>query len=320
MRISVIVPVRNEAKSISTLLDGLLAQSRPPDEIVIADGGSTDATVSIIEEYISRTAPIQLIRAGPALPGRGRNLAARQASCEWLAFIDAGIRPEKDWLGSLARRACEEEADVVYGSYEPVVDTFFKECAAIAYVSPPKKIHGMAMRSHCIASTLMRRQVWEQVGGFPEHLRSAEDLLFMRKVDNAGLAVSYEPAAVVHWNLQPRLWQTFKRFVTYSLNNIRANLWKDWQAPVFKRYTLLLVSALPALVFGYKWLLLPLVLWLLMLAARATVAIWRNRLCYPGGLFKNVVRLLLLIPLIALLDAATITGTLQWAVRDKAGL
>ena len=55
-------------------------------------------------------------------------------------------------------------------------------------------------------------------------------------------------------------------------------------------------------------------------AARATVAIWRNRLCYPGGLFKNVVRLLVLIPLIALLDAATVTGTLQWAVRDKAGL
>ena len=166
----------------------------------------------------------------------------------------------------------------------------------------------------------MRRQAWEQVGGFPEHLRSAEDLLFMRKIDNAGLAVSYEPAAVVHWNLQPRLWHTFKRFVTYSLNNIRANLWREWQAPVFKRYALLLVSALPVLAFGYKWLLFTLALWLAMLAARAIVAIWRNRTCYPGSIFKNVVRLLVLIPLLAMLDAATIMGTLQWAVRDKAGL
>ena len=47
MRISAIVSVRDEAQSISALLDGLLAQSRSPDEIVIADGGSTDETAAI---------------------------------------------------------------------------------------------------------------------------------------------------------------------------------------------------------------------------------------------------------------------------------
>jgi glycosyltransferase involved in cell wall biosynthesis len=94
MRISVIVPVRDEAQSISALLDGLLAQSRPPDEIVIADGGSIDETAAIIDEYISRGAPIQLIWAGPALPGRGRNIASGGASCEctgdvWAPRLDA---------------------------------------------------------------------------------------------------------------------------------------------------------------------------------------------------------------------------------------
>jgi len=318
MRISVLVPVRNEAKSISALLDGLLAQSRPPDEIVIADGGSTDDTASIIDEYISLSAPIQLIRAGPALPGRGRNIAAGRASCEWFAFIDAGVRPEKAWLESLANRASEEEeADVVYGSYEPVADTFFKECAAIAYVSPPNSDHGLPMRSHFIACTLMRRKVWEQVGGFPEHLRSAEDLLFMLRIEDAGFVITYEPAANVHWDLQPGLWRTFKRFVTYSENNIRANLWKQWQSPIFKRYILLLVSALPILVFGYKWTIVPLVLWLLMLSARASAALWRNRRCYPGSPLRNLKRLCVLIPLIATLDAATFVGTGRWLFKDR---
>ncbi len=316
MRISVIVPVRNEAKSISVLLDGLLAQSRPPDEIVIADGGSTDDTASIIDEYISRSAPIELIRAGPALPGRGRNIAASRASCEWLAFIDAGVRPEKEWLESLANRAFEEEADVVYGSYEPVVDTFFKECATIAYVSPPNRNHGLPMRSHFIACTLMRRKVWDQVGGFPEHLRSAEDLLFMHRVEDAGFVITYAPAANVHWDLQPGPWRTFKRFVTYSENNIRANLWKQWQSPIFKRYILLLVSALPMLVFGYKWVFVPLVLWLLLLSARASAALWRNRRCYPGSPLRNLKRFCALIPLIATLDAATFVGTLRWLIKD----
>jgi glycosyltransferase involved in cell wall biosynthesis len=316
MRISVIVPVRNEAKSISTLLDGLLAQSRPPDEIIITDGGSTDDTASIIDEYISRSVPIQLIRAGPTLPGRGRNIGTSRSSYDWLAFIDAGVRPESEWLASLARRAAEEEADVVYGSYEPVVDTFFKECAAIAYVSPPNSDHGAPMRSHFIACTLLRRKVWEQVGGFPEHLRSAEDLLFMHRIEHAGFVITYEPAANVHWDLQPGLWRTFKRFVTYSENNIRANLWKQWQAPIFKRYTLLLVSALPILVFGYRWVFIPLVLWLLLLSARASAALWRNRRCYPGSPLRNLKRFCALIPLIATLDAATFVGTLRWMFKD----
>jgi hypothetical protein len=98
---------------------------------------------------------------------------------------------------------------------------------------------------------------------------------------------------------------------------MRAGLWRQWQAAIFKRYFLLLVSALPVFWFGFKWLMVTLLLWLSMLSARAAVAIWRNRVCYPGGIFENGVRLLVLIPLIAMLDAATFFGTFQWAVKDR---
>jgi glycosyltransferase involved in cell wall biosynthesis len=76
MNISIIVPVRDEQRTIRGLLENLLAQSRTPDEIVITDGGSTDSTRSIISEYIADGAAIRLIEADDALPGRGRNLAA----------------------------------------------------------------------------------------------------------------------------------------------------------------------------------------------------------------------------------------------------
>jgi len=97
-------------------------------------------------------------------------------------------------------------------------------------------------------------------------------------------------------------------------------LWRQWQNPILQRYGFLLAAALPVLWFGVKWLIVPLSLWVLMLVGRAAVALWRNRVCYPAGLFRNVVRLLVLVPLIALIDAATISGTLQWALKDKAGL
>jgi len=222
MKVSVVVPVRDEEASIRELLDSLLAQTRPPDEIVIADGGSIDATPQIIENYIHNGAPVRLIRAGAALPGRGRNLGAAQASFEWLAFTDAGIRLANNWLEALIAKAqANDSIDVVYGSWEPVTDSFFKQCAAIAYVPPPALHGGDLVRPRSIASALLRREAWRAVNGFPEDLRSAEDLVFMDRLESAGYKTAFEPRAQVYWDLRPTLWSTFKRFLIYSRNNIR---------------------------------------------------------------------------------------------------
>lgn len=318
MQISVIVPVRNEEDSIGALLESLLNQTMPPAEIVITDGGSTDATTAIIQKYIDSGAPVRLIRTTKALPGRARNLAAARATNEWLAFTDAGIRPAKQWLESLAASvAADSSVDVVYGSYAPVTDTLFKECAAISYVSPPAEIEGALMRPRSIASSLMRRAAWETVGGFPEHLRSAEDLLFMNKVDEANFRIAYAPGAVVQWDLQPDLWRTFKRFLIYARNNIRAGLWNQWQGPILTRYLVLLLLTLPVLLLGRWWLAVPVGLWLLLLLARALVAIWRNRRVYPAGVLHNALRLLVLVPLIAVLDLGLLLGSLLWVLTDK---
>ena len=319
IEISVVIPVRNEAHSIGDLLESLLNQTLKPSEIVITDGGSTDGTADVISTYASRGTPVRLLRESASLPGRSRNLAAAQAANEWLAFIDAGITPERNWLELLAARA-RGDVDVVYGAYEPLTEKLYQRCSAMAYLAPPSQIEGKLVRSRSVASVLMKRNVWQTVGGFPEDLRSAEDLLFMNKIDEARFRIAYAPDALVHWQLQKNLWRTFKRFVTYARNNMRAGLWREWQSAIFKRYALLFLSALPVFVLGPRWLLVPLLLWFLMLAARAAVAIWRNRVCYPGGLLENAARMLVLIPLIAVLDAATFLGTLQWVVKDKAGV
>jgi len=317
MKVSVIVPVRDEEHSIRELLDSLLKQTRPPDEIVITDGGSVDATPQIIEEYIQKGAPVRLIRAGAALPGRGRNLGAAAAQFEWLGFTDAGIRLEKNWLETLVARAAQDNSiDIVYGSWEPVTDTFFKECAAIAYVPPPAPRDGILARPRFIASTLLRRAAWAKVNGFPEDLRSAEDLVFMDRLEAAGYRAVFEPRAQVHWNLRPTLLTTFKRFLVYSRNNIRAGLWRQWQATILFRYAVLLVLLLLALIFDPRWVWLPIGAWLLMLAARAVVSIRRNRHCYPASLIHNVVRASMIMSLLAVLDVAAIIGSLQWLLFD----
>jgi glycosyltransferase involved in cell wall biosynthesis len=318
MKVSVVIPVRDEERSIRELLDSLLAQTRPPDEIVITDGGSIDATPQIIEDYIRKGAPVRLIRAGPALPGRGRNLGAAQASFEWLAFTDAGIRLANDWLAALvAKVETNNSIDVVYGSWEPVTDSFFKQCAAIAYVPPPALHEGELVRPRSIASALLRREAWRAVNGFPEDLRSAEDLVFMDRLENAGYRMGFEPRAQAHWELRPTLWSTFKRFLVYSRNNIRAGLFRQWQATILLRYGVLAALLIAALIVEPSWAWFPLAAWLLMLAARAAVSIRRNHFCYPASLLHNLLRGAMVMSLLAVLDAAAILGSLQWLLLDS---
>ncbi len=318
MKVSVIVPVRDEEHSIRELLDSLLQQTRPPDEIVITDGGSVDATPQIIEQYIEQGAPVRLLRAGPALPGRGRNLGAAAAQFEWLAFTDAGIRLDRDWLESLIARAERGDAlDVVYGAWEPVTDTLFKKCAAIAYVPPPLAMSdGVVARPRVIVSSLLRRDAWAAVDGFREDLRSAEDLLFMDRLEHAGYRAVFETRAQVHWNLRPTLGATFKRFLIYSRNNIRAGLWRQWQATILGRYAVLFVLLVLALVVDPRWAWLPVAAWVLMLAARALISIRRNRHCYPASFSQNLIRVFVIGSLLAALDTAAIIGSVQWLLLD----
>lgn len=319
--ISVVVPVRNEEGSVRALLDGLLAQTLRPKEIVITDGGSTDATRDIIEEeFVKAGQPVRLLREEFSMPGRARNIGAANARNEWIAFTDAGNRPEPVWLEMLARNVVgDSQVDVVYGSYDPVIDNFFKECAAIAYVPPRFKSENGFVRPLSIVSALMRRDVWKAVGGFPEELRSAEDLLFMRKVEQAQYRMVREPEAIVHWNIQPNLWRTFKRFEAYSLNNIRAGLFRDWQASILIYYGLIAASAVNSLRFGLRGLFWPPLLWLLFLLMRAIKAIYRNRGTCPASWTRNFARLFLLVPIFVTIDAAAFVGVVKWVMRDKLG-
>lgn len=318
IEISVVVPVRNEEDSVRVLLEGLLSQTLPPSEIVLTDTGSIDATREIIEEFIRRGAPVKLVREQAGLPGRGRNLAVANSRCDWIAFTDAGNRQSPDWLAELSEKIGDGSAvDVVYGTYEPVTDSFFKECAAIAYVPPPVKIEGALVRPPSIVSALMRRSVWEAVGGFQERLRSAEDLLFINSVEQQGFRIRRAPRAVVYWSIQPNLWRTFKRFVTYARNNIRAGLWRQWQAAIFQRYALLVVLALPALFFGARWLVVPLGCWIALLLARGVKALSKYRRVSPAGSGRHLLRLIMLVPIIATLDLAAFVGSINWLLVDK---
>src|SRR5512136_1760615 len=70
--LSVILTVLNEGEAVRGVLESLCAQTRCPDEVVIADGGSRDRTVAILEAYTTRL-PLRVISAPGSNISQGRN-------------------------------------------------------------------------------------------------------------------------------------------------------------------------------------------------------------------------------------------------------
>jgi glycosyltransferase involved in cell wall biosynthesis len=91
MKISTIIPAYNAEKHIVRAIDSVLAQTRPADEIIVIDDGSTDNTAGIVRSYGDKVKLIQQPNAGASV---ARNTGIEAAAGDWIAFLDA----DDEWL------------------------------------------------------------------------------------------------------------------------------------------------------------------------------------------------------------------------------
>lgn len=312
--VSLVIPVRDEEATVDSLLASIGAQTQPVDEVIFVDSASSDRTVARLREASLGNTPIRIIESGAGSPGKGRNIGIAAATNEWVALTDAGIKLEPRWLEELVEVVLSNpDVDVVYGNYEPVVDTFFERNAALVYVPAKQERAGAKMRGPSIASCLIRREVWQAVGGFPD-LRAAEDLMFMEQVERR-FKIGWAPRATVWWQLRPSLLSTFRKFVLYSRHNVIAGRQKYWHYGIARQYILALLVALVALVTGIWWLLLaiPLGLWL-----RVFKSIWSRRETLSVAGLINPLRWVHVMIITLAIDLATFVGWIQAHLPDAA--
>lgn len=303
MRVSLVIPLFNEASSAPALLESVEGQTRPPDEVICVDAGSNDGTAAIVQDF-SKRLPLKLIQTKRLFPGEARNTGARQAQYDWLAFADGGTVLDTRWLEALAGAAAG--ADVVYGSFEPASRHFFEQCAAVAYV-PRKEQSGI--RGPSVSSVLLKRNAWARAGGFPG-LRAAEDLVFFERLTSLGLRSAAAPDASVLWQVPRTAEDTFRRFSLYSFHNLAAKRGWDWHAGLARQYVLLSGAMLALGAMGSSlWpLLLP-----GLLVARATKAAILKRRSLSFSLSPG--HILGAAAVLAITDAATAVGWLRWLLR-----
>ncbi|MGA7953342.1 MAG: glycosyltransferase family 2 protein, partial [Gloeobacterales cyanobacterium] len=127
--ISVVVPVYNEEKEISELLDSLMLLEWPRDrlEIICVDNNSTDRSLEILRSY-----PITVLQESKLGPYAARNLAIRKAKGEFIALTDADCKVSPSWILELWQGFDDAQVGAVAGAIVPRVITnyvdYFEGC------------------------------------------------------------------------------------------------------------------------------------------------------------------------------------------------
>ncbi|HTN95574.1 MAG TPA: glycosyltransferase family A protein, partial [Nordella sp.] len=176
MSISAVIPVKNRPSLIIAAIGSCLIQSRAPDEIIIVDDGSDDATPRIVADLARKESRIKLIRrltsGGAAL---ARNEGAVQAAGTWLAFLDSDDRWHAEKLESqLALAEHYPDAPAIFCGIRYAYES------RKARIGIPKRIVGHAdlAVSNVLASTsaaFVRKDRFEEVRGFDADLPNCED-------------------------------------------------------------------------------------------------------------------------------------------------
>lgn len=164
--ISVIIPVYNGERFISSAIENILAQNYPALEIIVVNDGSTDKSDEIIEQL---TVDIRYFKQNNAGPASARNRGIRDASGEFIVFLDVDdLWPENNLNMLVEEMVSDPDMDVIRG-YAQLME-FNATTGEYDFVGNPKESF-----PHYIGAAIYRKSAFRKVGLFDSTLRFGED-------------------------------------------------------------------------------------------------------------------------------------------------
>lgn len=230
MKVSLVTTVLNARGRIDGFLASLAAQTRPPDEAIVVDGGSTDGTL----EVLRRAEGITLIEEPGASIARGRNAGIAAAAHDVIAVTDADCELEPEWLERLLE-PIRAGADVAMGAYRPVTERFLHRCLAAVNLPDPTEWNEATFMPSA-RSVAFRRSAIEAVGGYPEWLEIGEDMYVNHRWRELGLDMRLAREAVVRWHLRPDLGSTWVQYFRYARGDAIGRMYPGRHAIRFAVY------------------------------------------------------------------------------------
>ena len=312
IKISVVVPTLNEEINIAKFLDSLLNQTRKPDEIIISDGGSIDKTVFIINNYIKKNNIIKIVSRDGKCRGSGRNSGIKKSNNEYIALIDAGTLPHKNWLEQLSYTLENNiKADCVYGAVIPHLDSTFAECLS-AFAIGKNRYDGKIL--HSVSSILISKKLWLQTGKFPESKNNefvVEDLIFIENIKKSSFIQVTNKKAIVEWILPKTYQGVFSKYFNYFYGGLFTGHAK--KLSTIRNLIIYLFLLIFGIFFNYLFLFILLINHLFRSYTYFINSFWINKKYGISFISKFIVTSFLLI----VIDLATYSALLTYTLRFK---
>jgi glycosyltransferase involved in cell wall biosynthesis len=183
--VSAIIPAYNSAGFIGDTIQSVLAQTRPVDEIIVVDDGSSDNTAEVVASYPR----VRVIRRANGGPGGARNTGIAAASGEWIALLDHDDIWDSGKSETQLQCAVDGMVAVIHASPHDPVD-FNSLWKRRARVAP--------------SSALVRREALLRVGGFDENrsIMGVEDLDLWLRLCLAGYRFVQAGAGLFSWSAE----------------------------------------------------------------------------------------------------------------------
>ncbi|MBK7703041.1 MAG: glycosyltransferase [bacterium] len=196
--LTVVMPIRNEADQIGSVLDQLHEQSLPPErfEILVVDGMSEDGTREIVQAMMGRRPGIRMFDNPRGLSGIARNIGVQHATTPYILFVDGHCRIESREMLATALVAFRR-GERCLSRPQPLIGAGgrpFQTAASLARGSflghyAGSKIYEAADR-HCnplSAGCGYARDLYLELGGVDESFDAGEDLEFNLRVHQRGV-------------------------------------------------------------------------------------------------------------------------------------
>lgn len=268
--ITVVMPVRNEARFIRSTLEMLLRQNYPADrfEIIVADGESSDGTEVIVEEMSEVHPQIRLVQNPRRKSSSGRNLGFRLGSGDYFLVVDGHCHIDGDGLLRAVADSFERSGADCLGRPQPLDPpglTPFQETVALARGSwlGHSRQSLIYARYEGFASPVSngaayRRELFRKIGYVDEGMDACEDVEFNYRLEKAGMLCYTSPALTVRYFPRENLPGLFRQMHRYGLGRYRflqrhpeSLHWESLVTPLFALGLFVLLAFAAVLVGGH---------------------------------------------------------------------
>ena len=179
--VSFIVTTKNEEDYLEKCLKSVINQTYRNIEVIVVDSFSVDKTVEIARRYADKTV------VEDCLMPTGRNIGAKYAKGDILAFVDADIILQDDWLENALSELNDNVVAVTSDLFPD--EEGLKNIILYWYLTLSKSIlfmFGIPNVGHSGTAAIVRKDIFCKVNGYPNDIVACEDIAFTSRLIKYG--------------------------------------------------------------------------------------------------------------------------------------